>query len=348
MPYPSFIKVIIQYFILKHKSISKRNELFMNSIKHDGVLGRLKFVGKLEDNQVYGMLILDVIVNEDIKNSKAYKIYLALSTRAEIPKNARKGTKEPATPKKITKPQKLKGIETLSEAAQFAADTQKAIKASKKAHILQQKTEDSSEGVGITLEVPDEPKGRTKSLIERAVISPEQAGTDQTTKDDQARAQFSKIQKEKPEVLPTSFSVSLSSNYVSGFFNLRIESTVRNVLQKTLDFPAQSFFTPAQPASTAAKSLFELELKKILFDKSDKSRSCMTHDKHQEPRDKKKRKGKNTEPHQKSSTSKEPSKGKTQSKPSSTDNPVNAEEPLIEAKMDVEELILDDVANEAD
>nr|GEW85796.1 hypothetical protein [Tanacetum cinerariifolium] len=44
----------------------------------------------------------DVMVNEDIKNSKAYKIYLALSTRAEIPKNARKGTKEPATPKKIS------------------------------------------------------------------------------------------------------------------------------------------------------------------------------------------------------------------------------------------------------
>ncbi|GJX69903.1 hypothetical protein Tco_0307074 [Tanacetum coccineum] len=42
------------------------------------------------------------------------------------------------------------------------------------------------------------------------------------------------------------------------------------------------------------------------------------------------------------------SKGKTQSKPSSTDKPVNAEEPLLEAEMDVEEPILDDVVNEAD
>ncbi|GJT79728.1 hypothetical protein Tco_1054070 [Tanacetum coccineum] len=39
---------------------------------------------------------------------------------------------------------------------------------------------------------------------------------------------------------------------------------------------------------------------------------------------------------------------KTQSKPSSTDKPVNAEEPLHEAEMDVEEPILDDVVNEAD
>nr|GEW85795.1 hypothetical protein [Tanacetum cinerariifolium] len=138
MPYPGFIKVIIQYFILKHKSISKINELFMNSIKHDGVLGRLKFVGKHEDNQVYE---IDT-PNVSMKKTSA-------------------------------KPQKLKGIKTLSEAAQFAADTQKAIKVSKKAHILQQKTEDSSEGAGITLEVPDELKGRTKSSIERAVISPE-------------------------------------------------------------------------------------------------------------------------------------------------------------------------------
>nr|GEV25907.1 retrovirus-related Pol polyprotein from transposon TNT 1-94 [Tanacetum cinerariifolium] len=42
------------------------------------------------------------------------------------------------------------------------------------------------------------------------------------------------------------------------------------------------------------------------------------------------------------------SKGKTQSKPSSTDKSMNAEEPLHEAKTDVEEPILNDVVNDAD
>ncbi|GKD76491.1 hypothetical protein Tco_1339112, partial [Tanacetum coccineum] len=41
-------------------------------------------------------------------------------------------------------------------------------------------------------------------------------------------------------------------------------------------------------------------------------------------------------------------KGKTQLNPSSTGKLVNAEEPLPEAEMDVAELILDDVVNEAD
>ncbi|GJY06471.1 hypothetical protein Tco_0373525 [Tanacetum coccineum] len=69
---------------------------------------------------------------------------------------------------------------------------------------------------------------------------------------------------------------------VSDFVNPRIERTVRNVLQKTLVFLAYSFSTPGQSSSRVVESLFEYELKKIIFDKMNKSRSRMTHDKHQE------------------------------------------------------------------
>ncbi|GKC89573.1 hypothetical protein Tco_1150222 [Tanacetum coccineum] len=102
MPYPRFTKVIISHFLSKHQSISIRNNLFMNSIKNDSVLGKLKFVNKGEDNQVYGMSIYDMMVNQEIKDSKAYQTYLAFSTEVVIPKKARKGTKAPATPKKIS------------------------------------------------------------------------------------------------------------------------------------------------------------------------------------------------------------------------------------------------------
>ncbi|GJU53781.1 hypothetical protein Tco_1227495 [Tanacetum coccineum] len=77
-----------------------RNRLFLHSIKNDSVLGRLKFVAKIEDNQVYGMLIPDVMLNKEIQNSKAYHTYLGFSTRAVNPKKARKGTKAVVTPKK--------------------------------------------------------------------------------------------------------------------------------------------------------------------------------------------------------------------------------------------------------
>nr|GEZ41973.1 hypothetical protein [Tanacetum cinerariifolium] len=74
----------------------------MHSIKPDVVLGRLKFVGKYKENLVYEMSIPDVMVDEEIKKSKAYQTYLAFPTREVIPKKARKGSKAPATPKKIS------------------------------------------------------------------------------------------------------------------------------------------------------------------------------------------------------------------------------------------------------
>ncbi|GJZ71303.1 hypothetical protein Tco_0635154 [Tanacetum coccineum] len=77
-----------------------RNRLCMHSIKNDSVLGRLKFVAKNEDNQVYGMSILDVMLNNEIQNSKAYQTYLGFLTGAVNPKKARKGTKAVVTLKK--------------------------------------------------------------------------------------------------------------------------------------------------------------------------------------------------------------------------------------------------------
>ncbi|GKC64072.1 hypothetical protein Tco_1096670 [Tanacetum coccineum] len=124
-----------------------------------------------------------VMVNDNIKKSKAYQTYLAFSTRAVIPKKARYGTKAPATPKKDTlnvskkktldQSKKLKGMEILLDAAQLAADTQKAIKASKKVQRLQQQTRGSSEGAGITPEVPNEPKGKSRGTSKGDGITPE-------------------------------------------------------------------------------------------------------------------------------------------------------------------------------
>ncbi|GJZ06878.1 hypothetical protein Tco_0540671 [Tanacetum coccineum] len=173
---------------------------------------------------------------------------------------------------------------------------------------------------------------------------------------------------------------------VSDFVNPRIESTVREVLQKTPAFLASS-------SSRAAESFSEYELKKILFDKMDKSSSYMTHDKHQElynallnsmylddaiasgevntdkvlrkrhrdedqdpltgsKKEKKiSRKGKDFEP-PKDKVQTGSSKGKTPPKSSKTGKFVIAEEsvkePVHEVAMDVEEPIRDDVVNDVD
>ncbi|GJZ35984.1 hypothetical protein Tco_0581801 [Tanacetum coccineum] len=81
-------------------SIPKRHDSRINHIKNDGVLGKLKFVSKGEPTQVYGMSIPNVMINDDIKKSKAIQKYLAISSSIVAPKKARKEMKATATPTK--------------------------------------------------------------------------------------------------------------------------------------------------------------------------------------------------------------------------------------------------------
>ncbi|GJY80892.1 hypothetical protein Tco_0493643 [Tanacetum coccineum] len=121
MPYPRFTKIIIRHFISKDKTISMRNMINLHIIRDDSLLGTLKFVSKMQDYQQYGALIPDDMINQDIKDSKAYKTYYDFATGKVPPKKARKYKKvssplrklspvleeEPAEkPKKAKKPAK--------------------------------------------------------------------------------------------------------------------------------------------------------------------------------------------------------------------------------------------------
>ncbi|GJT24779.1 hypothetical protein Tco_0894716 [Tanacetum coccineum] len=88
--YPKFTKVIISHFISKDKTISTRNKINLHTICDDTLLGTLKFVSKTQDYQQYGALIPDDMINQDIKDSKAYKTYYDFATGKATPKKARK------------------------------------------------------------------------------------------------------------------------------------------------------------------------------------------------------------------------------------------------------------------
>ncbi|GKE03402.1 hypothetical protein Tco_1395420 [Tanacetum coccineum] len=101
MPYPRFTKVIINHFISKDKTISMRNMINIHNVHDDTLLGTLKFVSKTKDYQKYGALIPDEIINQDIKDSKAYKTYLDLATRKATPKKAKMFKKFASPSKKL-------------------------------------------------------------------------------------------------------------------------------------------------------------------------------------------------------------------------------------------------------
>ncbi|GJW00669.1 hypothetical protein Tco_1555920 [Tanacetum coccineum] len=102
MPYPRFTKVIISHFISKDKTISMRNMINLYTIRDDSLLGTLKFVSKTKDYQMYGALIPDEMINQDIKDSKAYKSYLSFATGQATPKKARKFKKVASPSNKLS------------------------------------------------------------------------------------------------------------------------------------------------------------------------------------------------------------------------------------------------------
>ncbi|GJV06144.1 hypothetical protein Tco_1343800 [Tanacetum coccineum] len=197
MPYHRFTELIINHFLSQNKSLAKQKHLYINIIKDDDVLSRLKFIRTGEDFQEYGQAILDTMLTEEIKQSENYQTFLSLSTGLIPLKKTREkpaseeDSNEPANrptgrrrtsgivfrdtswvskKKSLDHSQKLKGIQVLTEEEQLAADTMQAIKG--RNMVPDESTiifTTSSEGTGITPGVPDEVKGSSKAKVDSAI-----------------------------------------------------------------------------------------------------------------------------------------------------------------------------------
>nr|GEX61354.1 hypothetical protein [Tanacetum cinerariifolium] len=72
MPYPRFIKTIINHFLSIHKSVPKALPSGLYTIKDNGVLSQMKFVKIREDFQEYGRAIPETMLTEGIKQIETY------------------------------------------------------------------------------------------------------------------------------------------------------------------------------------------------------------------------------------------------------------------------------------
>ncbi|GJS92324.1 hypothetical protein Tco_0774960 [Tanacetum coccineum] len=169
---PRFTKVIINHFLSQHKSFFKLQFQHYHTIKDDSIVSRLKFVRIRKDYHEYGLPIPDMMLNDKIKQSESYQMFIKYSTGQISPKKSR-GKDLPSAPK--TKPAtsklKLKGVQSLTPKEQEAADIMQALKESKKTSRRQPCTRGlripdestvvpaiSSEGTGTKLGVPNEEK----------------------------------------------------------------------------------------------------------------------------------------------------------------------------------------------
>ncbi|GKA91995.1 hypothetical protein Tco_0813920 [Tanacetum coccineum] len=89
MPFHRFTKVNINHFLSQHNSISKLKFQHYHTIKDNGIVSRLKFVKIGEDYQEYRLPIPDMMLNDKIKQSKSYQMFLKYSTGLIPPKKNR-------------------------------------------------------------------------------------------------------------------------------------------------------------------------------------------------------------------------------------------------------------------
>ncbi|GKD68673.1 hypothetical protein Tco_1322763, partial [Tanacetum coccineum] len=87
--------------ILWDKTLSWRSKIGMYTSMDDYLINTLRFVSAKEETQIYGAILPESLINPEMKETKAYKTYLASteeptgkSKRVKIP--AKKNTKAPA------------------------------------------------------------------------------------------------------------------------------------------------------------------------------------------------------------------------------------------------------------
>ncbi|GJS57718.1 hypothetical protein Tco_0652502 [Tanacetum coccineum] len=233
MPYSRFTKLIDKYILSKNDQISKRPLSFHHVIKLDSTLGNLKFANKGTKDLVFGMVIPAMMLNDNIKAFAEYLEYLIKSKGSNPVKaigieiaedvDSEETDEEPPVRRPtgvviggevrseledegVDHLKKLKGLETLSEAAQCKLYMKK--------------------------EVLDEPSDHSSSSSSEGN---EQAG------DAQAEVHASECQSKKPKATKVSSSLTLSSvEFTSQFLNDNLDVIVNEVLKDPVKPEVQS------------------------------------------------------------------------------------------------------------
>nr|GEV12723.1 retrovirus-related Pol polyprotein from transposon TNT 1-94 [Tanacetum cinerariifolium] len=109
IPYCRFTKLIICHLGRTH-NIYQRSASLFHLAEEDLRLGNLKFILKGEDDEVFGMPILNELISNNIRNTPYYNAYLEMVAKHDRKVAAEKGgKKKPATAKQLkSKPAKEK------------------------------------------------------------------------------------------------------------------------------------------------------------------------------------------------------------------------------------------------
>nr|GEU53600.1 hypothetical protein [Tanacetum cinerariifolium] len=88
--YPKFTKIIIDYFMIKDQSISRRNKMFWHTTRDETMFTSMRYIFRHKKTQVYGTLDPEELTKQAMLESKAYKTYYAFASREKTLKPNKK------------------------------------------------------------------------------------------------------------------------------------------------------------------------------------------------------------------------------------------------------------------
>ncbi|GJU25109.1 retrovirus-related pol polyprotein from transposon TNT 1-94 [Tanacetum coccineum] len=263
MCYPRFTKVIIDYFMSKDQSISRRNKMFWHTARDDPMFNTIRVISKHQDTQIYGTILPDELINQEIKDSEAYKQYYAISSGAEPPKAKTKYKKKAdgpdtsskpksaptvkgktlKTPSKVTKSgkkrqsasvPKAKGLETLSKVALSEHEQMKIGTKRSKTQFHSSHASGSGDGVDTQSEVPDEQQQKDD---EKDAEDDDDKNDSEETESEMTRMIYMEdvhvtLTAEPPVVQQQSSSVS--SDLVSKYINPSPDTGIDSILNQNV------------------------------------------------------------------------------------------------------------------
>nr|GEV89084.1 hypothetical protein [Tanacetum cinerariifolium] len=145
---------------LQDQSISRRNKMFWHTARDDPVFNMIRVISRHKDTKIYGAILPDVLTNQEILDTKAYKEYYAVAFGAEPPKAKTKYKKkedESVTSSKAKTVPASKGSRFKSS----AKDTKRSKKYFHMSH-----ASGPGDGVDIQSKVSDEQQQKTFSQDE--------------------------------------------------------------------------------------------------------------------------------------------------------------------------------------
>nr|GEV97582.1 hypothetical protein [Tanacetum cinerariifolium] len=86
LSYPRFTKIIIDYFISKDQSISRRNKMFWHTVREDTMYTSMRCISRNEKTQVYDTILLKELTDQAMLESQAYQTYYTFASREKNPK----------------------------------------------------------------------------------------------------------------------------------------------------------------------------------------------------------------------------------------------------------------------